>query len=394
MQRKKILTFAKSFLAVNELNTYLYLKKLFHCHPYPNINPLLLMNNKGTVAAVIAVLLATTLIAGAIWVNRTNLERDQKALKELRSDLDELAMRYDAEINNTQGAFPYPNADSVRVELTQLAEAVNADRSMLTGKANEAVGKLDQLRANKIQYERRLNDIIASRDRGMSGYISDLKGQLAKTKLDLEEAMKKNRNLSGQLSKTIRLFKGAQKELEALKAEKARFDQLYQDQAAILLKLDSVISENEKLRDALAAAESIIQQQEEQIRTMQNRTATSIAKRVVDFRAKYLFRRGLGRDYEVELKGQTHNASRVEKITVTFRVGDQMFDEGADRTLYITLFRNGQPYRFINTPVTPAANGIVTREFEIRPRLERGKFTFRVTYQNQQVMDDYNFDIN
>ncbi|WP_448520093.1 hypothetical protein [Rhodoflexus sp.] len=352
------------------------------------------MNNKGTVAAVIAVLLATTLIAGAIWVNRTNLERDQKALKELRSDLDELAMRYDAEINNTQGAFPYPNADSVRVELTQLAEAVNADRSMLTGKANEAVGKLDQLRANKIQYERRLNDIIASRDRGMSGYISDLKGQLAKTKLDLEEAMKKNRNLSGQLSKTIRLFKGAQKELEALKAEKARFDQLYQDQAAILLKLDSVISENEKLRDALAAAESIIQQQEEQIRTMQNRTATSIAKRVVDFRAKYLFRRGLGRDYEVELKGQTHNASRVEKITVTFRVGDQMFDEGADRTLYITLFRNGQPYRFINTPVTPAANGIVTREFEIRPRLERGKFTFRVTYQNQQVMDDYNFDIN
>lgn len=351
------------------------------------------MNNKGTVAAVIAVLLATTLIAGAIWVNRTNTERDQKALKELRSDLDELASRYDAEINNTQGGFPYPNADSVRVELAQLAEAVNTDRSILSGKPNEAAAKLEQIRANKMQYERRLNDIIASRDRSVGNYIGDLKGQLAKTKADLDEAMKKNRSLSGQLSKTIKLFKGAQKELDALKAEKARFDQMYQEQSAILLKLDSVVAENEKLRDALAAAESIIKQQEEQIRNMQARTATSVAKRIYDFRAKYLFKRGLGKDYDVELKGQTHNAGRVDKITVNFRIGEQMFDEGADRTLYITLYRNGQPYRFINTAVTPAANGTVTREFEIKPKLETGKFTFRVTYQNQQVMDDYNFEI-
>ncbi|MCS7020118.1 MAG: hypothetical protein RMJ87_13975 [Cytophagales bacterium] len=351
------------------------------------------MNNKGTVAAVIAVLLATTLIAGAIWVNRSNTERDQKALKELRADLDELANRYDAEISHTQSGFPYPNVDSVRVELTQLAEALNADRTVLSGKSNEALAKLEQIRANKALYERRLNDIIAARDRNTGSYIGDLRGQLAKTKADLDEAMKKNRSLSAQLSKTIKLFRGAQKELEALKAEKARFDQLYQEQTAILLKLDSVIAENEKLRDALAAAESIIKQQEEQIRTMQARTATSIAKRVVDFRAKYLFRRGLGRDYDVELKGQVHNAGRVEKITVSFRAGDQMFDDGADRTLYITLYRNGQPYRFINVPVTPAANGTVTREFEIKPKLEAGKYTFRVTYQNQQVMDDYNFEI-
>ncbi|MCS6967700.1 MAG: hypothetical protein RMJ44_00755 [Cytophagales bacterium] len=351
------------------------------------------MNNKGTIAAVIAILLATTLIAGAIWVNRTNTEREQKALRELRAELDELATRYEAEISHIQSGVPYPNVDSIRMELLQTAESIKTLRASLSGKVSETTAKLDQIKATKTDYERRLNNIIALRDRNTSAYIGDLKSQLAKTKADLDEAMKKNRSLSAQLAKTIRLFKGAQKELEALKAEKARFDQLYQEQTAILRKLDSVIAENEKLRDALAAAESIIKQQEEQIRKMQARNATSIAKRVVDFRAKYLFRRGLGRDYEVELKGQTHNASRVEKITVTFRAGDQMFDEGADRTLYITLYRNGQPYRFINIPVTPAANGTVTREFEIRPRLEAGKYTFRVTYQNQQVMDDYNFEI-
>lgn len=350
---------------------------------------------RDSILIALTVLLAIALVAGGIWMSNKNKARNEADLKSLKTDLSQLEDRLNTEISNTQDASVfYPNADSMRVSLSQLAENVRNDQRMLANKKDEVIAKLAVYQSNKTSYESALNAITAERDRGTGTVISDLKGQLGKAKADLEAAIKKNKALSVQLSRAIRNFRGAKKELDALKAQQARASELGTDLDELRTQLTMVMEERDQLKQIVAEKELVIARQDSLIATLQQKTATSVARRVYDFKATYLFKR-LGRDYTVDLSSATdeHRAGRIDNIDVTFRSGESLFDDNEDKIVYLTLLKDNQPYRFVRMPVRVSGDKGTQKLVVNNPRLESGNYTLRVFYKEEQVMPDYKFAI-
>jgi hypothetical protein len=155
-----------------------------------------------------------------------------------------------------------------------------------------------------------------------------------------------------------------------------------------------VMEERDQLKMIVAEKDLTIARQDSLIASMQQKTATSVARRVYDFKATYLFKR-LGRDYTVDLSSATdeHRAGRIDEINVNFRAGESLFDDNEDKIAYLTLYKDNQPYRFVRLPVR-VANEKGTQVLDVRnPRLESGSYTLRVFYKEEQVMPDYKFAI-
>ncbi len=350
---------------------------------------------RDSVLIVLTVILAVALVAGGMWMTKKSKVRDEAELKALKSELALLEDRLNSEISNTQDASVYyPNADSMRVTLSQLAENVRNDQRMLTNKPEEVIAKLAVYNGNKASYETALNAITSERDRGTGTAISDLKGQLGKAKADLEGAIKKNKALNVQLSKAIRSFRGAKKELDALKAQQSQANSLGTDLDELRTQLNVVMEERNQLKALVEEKDRTIARQDSLIATMQTKTVASVARRVYDFKASYLFKR-LGRDYTVDLSSAAdeHRAGRIDEISIAFKAGEFLFDDNEDKIAYLTLFKDNQPYKFVRLPIR-VANDRGSQVLDVRkPRLESGSYTIRVFYKEEQVMPDYKFVI-
>ncbi|MCU0449894.1 MAG: hypothetical protein MUC97_08630 [Bernardetiaceae bacterium] len=353
------------------------------------------MKSQSTFVIILFALLAVGLAWWGFASANKLKDREKAELGQLKSDLSALEDRLNTEISNTQDpGFFYPNADSMRTALSGLAENVQNDQKMITNKPAEVVAKLTSYQNQRLNYERALNTIVGDRDRSTGGYISGLKTQMEKAKTDLDAAIKKNRALSAQLQRAVRNFRGAQKELNALKARQKAAESLGTDLDALRTQLSMVMEERDQLRTLIDEKDRTIARQDSIIAAMQQKTQTSVARRVYDFRAQYLFKR-LGRDYNVDLSSATeeHRAGRIDEILVSFRAGESLFDDTDDKMVYLTMYKDNEPYRFVRLPIRVASDeGRQTLDVR-KPRLESGSYTVRVFYKEEQVMPDYKFSI-
>lgn len=348
------------------------------------------MNTEKLTFIAVVALLSAALFAGGIWVVNKQKNRDKNDLVEFSNEIALLESRINGEIANTSdGTFIYSNPDSARVELAKIAEEIRVSKLMIEKEPNKALKQMADLEASQIRYTQIIDRIENDRDQNTANFVSNAKQQINSYKSELDKALDKNRGLIGQLAKSIKDFKGTKAQLEVLKTEKLRLEEVYKEQNQTRLALDSVINDRNELRDLLAKAQRQIDdlRKENDALTKREDVRESV---VYGFMATYNFK---GRDVELDDQGR-HRPSQTEKLVISFNVGTKVFDDdGSPKQIILTLYKDGKPItNFPKTPVNVSA-GKGKLNFEFKDRLKEGNYFFRATYKERQVMPDFKFKL-
>ncbi len=346
----------------------------------------ILKNREGKAFLGVVIVLSIVLFAVGVWAVNTMKDKDAKALSQLSNDYQRLEKSYSDEIAKIDEAkLYYPNPDSVRQVLSMNLDAIRKEKDFINTNGGSAIKKFDELANKKDTYEKALDDVTVTRDSYTMQTVSDLKQEIERIKKLLDEMKAKNASLSRQLANMIKKFKGAQKEVDALKEQKIKMDRLTGEIGAIRQNLDSANSDRDRLKTLLAQTEDMYRKQKEETERLKGLTS-----RAYNFKATYEFK-----DREVLLDVNGKHKNQISKeIDITFDVGESLFDDtDASRLVYLTLMKDGKPFNVIKQAVRVEKNNSAKYKMKLDKKLPDGNYALSITYGEKPIMADYKFRI-
>lgn len=346
----------------------------------------ILKNREGKAFLGVVVLLSIVLFAVGVWAVNTMKDKDTKALSQLSSDYQRLEKSYSDEIAKIDEAkLYYPNPDSVRQILSMNLDAIRKEKDFINNNGSSAIKKFDDLAGKKNTYTKALEDVTMLRDDYTMRTVSDLKQEIERIKKLLDEMKSKNASLSRQLANMIKKFKGAEKEVLALKEQKIKMDRLTGEMAAVRQSLDSANSDRDRLKTLLTQTEDMYRKQKEEVERLKGLTA-----RAYNFKATYEFK-----DREVLLDDKGKHKNQISKeIDITFEVGESLFDETDDsRLVYLTLMKDNKPFQIIKQAIRVEKNNSAKYKMKLDKKLADGNYALVLTYREKPIIADYKFRI-
>ncbi|MCC5945866.1 MAG: hypothetical protein JJT94_13125 [Bernardetiaceae bacterium] len=343
---------------------------------------------EGVTFLVILTVLSLCLLFGAIWAVEAVKSKNEKVLNELYVDFDRLEKAYADEILNLDGKIiPYRNPDSTRLALANIRKDIRLEKDNIFSDKAGTLKRINELYDKKKNYTNQINTVYAVKDEYAVKEIGLLKQEVNKYKQQLDDLIKKNKYLSGQYASVLDKYKGADAELKKLKAEKKKLDELLSEQEFTREQLDSLVTDRDALRELVAKSEELIQKQKEEIERLRGLT-----RRAYNFTAQYEFR---SRRVILDKTGK-HKGRIGREVMIAFDVGEGLFDdleEGQERVVYLTLYRNKQPYKIVKRPIRVLPTGRTEAQIYADRNLEDGDYYFMLTYKEEPIMDKFEFSI-
>ena len=345
---------------------------------------------EGKTFIAVVVILCLVLVVGAIWAINAFRDSSRATLEALSKDFNRLEQAYTNEIRNIDDKLiPYKNSDSLRQVLLMTRNDIRNEKSIIdkdvkenTGQALERVGELQQ---KKLDYSERLGEVYSGKDEYAIGEISSLKEELKKNRERIEALLKQIQSYKNQLAGMTKKYNLSAAEVAKYKAEKAKIDKLLAEQQTSLAQLEQIGEDRTRLRELLTQSEELIQRQKEEIERLKGLT-----RKAYNFTAQYDFQ---NRRVILDQTGK-HKGKIGKEIHLEFEVGEGLFEGNAqERIVYLTLYRNGKPYKVVKRPIPVLENGRTQAQIFVDKNLEDGDYYFDLTYKEESVMEQYKFRI-
>ncbi|WP_338761078.1 hypothetical protein WAF17_14790 [Bernardetia sp. ABR2-2B] len=342
-----------------------------------------------TFIAVVAIL-SLVLVVGAIWATNAFKNSNKETLEALYKDFNRLEQAYSNEIRNIDNELiPYQNADSLRQVLLLTRNDIKVEKAQINAtikeESDEALARVSELQQKKLDYSERLGQVYSGKDEYAIGEISTLKEELKKNRERIEALLKQIQSYKGQLASMTKKYKLSAAEVAKYKAEKAKLDKILSEQQTSLAQLEQIGEDRTKLRELLTQSEELIQRQKEEIERLKGLT-----RKAYNFTAQYDFQK---RRVILDQTGK-HKGKIGKEVHLEFEVGEGLFEGDAqERIVYLTLYRNGKPYKVVKRPIPVLENGRTQAQIFVDKNLEDGDYYFDLTYKEESVMDKYKFRI-
>ena len=318
-------------------------------------------------------------------------ERSSKeTLESLYKDFNRLEQAYSNEIRNIDNELiPYKNADSLRQVLLRTRNDIKNEKNIITEtldeKTDDALTRMSELQQKKLDYSERLGKVYSGKDEYAIGEISQLKEELKKNRERIETLLKEIQSYKNQLYSMTKKYKLSAAEVAKYKAEKDKLDKILSEQQTSLAQLEQIGEDRTKLRELLSQSEELIQRQKEEIERLKGLT-----RKAYNFTAQYDFQ---NRRVILDETGK-HKGKIGKEVHLEFEVGEGLFEGNAkERIVYLTLYRNGKPYKVVKRPIPVLENGRTQAQIFVDKNLEDGDYYFDLTYKEASVMDKYKFRI-
>ncbi|WP_375563211.1 hypothetical protein ACE193_11920 [Bernardetia sp. OM2101] len=338
-----------------------------------------------TFIAVVAIL-SLVLVVGAIWATNAFKNSNTETLEALYKDFNRLEQAYSNEIRNIDNELiPYQNADSLRQVLLLTRNDIKVEKSQISESRDEALARISELQQKKLDYSERLGQVYSGKDEYAIGEISTLKEELKKNREYIAKLLKETQSYKSQLYSMTKKYKLSAAEVAKYKAEKAKLDKILNEQQTSLAQLEQIGEDRTKLRELLTQSEELIQRQKEEIERLKGLT-----RKAYNFTAQYDFQ---NRRVILDQTGK-HKGKIGKEVHLEFEVGEGLFEGDAqERIVYLTLYRNGKPYKVVKRPIPVLENGRTQAQIFVDKNLEDGDYYFDLTYKEESVMDQYKFRI-
>jgi len=256
---------------------------------------------------------------------------------------------------------------------------------IITDSVNVALERMSELQQKKLDYSERLGQVYSGKDEYAIGEISQLKEELKKNRERIETLLKQIQSYKSQLASMTKKYKLSAAEVAKYKAEKAKLDKILSEQQTSLSQLEQIGEDRTKLRELLTQSEELIQRQKEEIERLKGLT-----RKAYNFTAQYDFQK---RRVILDENGK-HKGKIGKEVHLEFEVGEGLFEGDAqERIVYLTLYRNGKPYKVVKRPIPVLENGRTQAQIFVDKNLEDGDYYFDLTYKEESIMDKYKFRI-
>ncbi len=340
---------------------------------------------EGKTFIIVVIILSLFLVVGAIWATSAFRNSSRENLEALYKDFNRLEQAYSNEIRNIDNELiPYKNSDSLRQVLLRTRNDIKNEKAVISEDANKALERMSELQQKKLDYSERLGQVYSGKDEYAIGEITQLKEELKKNRERIEVLLKEIQSYKNQLASLNKKFKLSAAEAAKFKAENAKLDKLLTQQAASLAQMNASGEDKIKLRELLTQSEELIQRQKEEIERLKGLT-----RKAYNFTAQYDFQ---SRRVILDETGK-HKGKIGKEMHLEFEVGEGLFDGAKERIVFLSLYRNGQPYKVIKRPIPVLENGRTQAQIFVDKNLEDGDYYFDLTYKEQSVMDKYKFRI-
>ncbi len=341
---------------------------------------------EGKTFIAVVIILSLFLVVGAIWATTAFQNSSRETLEALYKDFNRLEQAYSNEIRNIdKELIPYKNADSLRQVLLLTRNDIKVEKSQISETPDKALARISELQKKKLDYSERLGQVYSGKDEYAIGEISELKEELKKNRERIETLLKQIQSYKGQLAGMTKKYKLSAAEVAKYKAEKAKLDKILSEQQTSLSQLDQIGEDRTKLRELLTQSEELIQRQKEEIERLKGLT-----RKAYNFTAQYDFQK---RRVILDQTGK-HKGKIGKEVHLEFEVGEGMFEGNAkERIVYLTLYRNGKPYKVVKRPIPVLENGRTQAQIFVDKNLEDGDYYFDLTYKEESVMEKYKFRI-
>ena len=208
---------------------------------------------------------------------------------------------------------------------------------------------------------------------------------MKKNRERIETLLKEIQSYKNQLYSMTKKYKLSAAEVAKYKAEKDKLDKILSEQQTSLAQLEQIGEDRTKLRELLSQSEELIQRQKEEIERLKGLT-----RKAYNFTAQYDFQ---NRRVILDETGK-HKGKIGKEVHLEFEVGEGLFEGNAkERIVYLTLYRNGKPYKVVKRPIPVLENGRTQAQIFVDKNLEDGDYYFDLTYKEASVMDKYKFRI-
>lgn len=345
-------------------------------------------SRKNTIFIVVVTLISIAAFVAGYYAIQTINQKDKISLMQVYKDYEQLELVYGQEIDNIDlGVLFYQNADSVKENLNTILADIGSRKSAIKNKpTSESIAKIADYHKIANQYKRFIARFVQDKDDYTSQEIGKLNSQIKVYKGQIDKILKQNRSLSGRLNTMIKRFKGAEKELNILKAQKVRLDTLLAQQEAVLDELENMTNDRDRLKDLLAQSEEIVRSQQEEIERLKG-----VTSKAYNFLAEYEYKR---RAVPLDETGRHKRANVGKQINIGFDVGESIFnDNDSVRMVYLTLYKDGQPFEIVKAPVKVSAQNKANYAAVFDKKMPKGDYYFELTYQEEPIMADYKFKI-
>ncbi|PIY08551.1 MAG: hypothetical protein COZ18_11740 [Flexibacter sp. CG_4_10_14_3_um_filter_32_15] len=341
---------------------------------------------EGKTFIAVVIILSLLLVVGAIWATNAFRNSSRETLEALYKDFNRLEQAYSNEIRNIDNELiPYQNADSLRQVLLTTRNDIKYEKMIITDSVNVALERMSELQQKKLDYSERLGQVYSGKDEYAIGEISQLKEELKKNRERIETLLKQIQSYKSQLASMTKKYKLSAAEVAKYKAEKAKLDKILSEQQTSLSQLEQIGEDRTKLRELLTQSEELIQRQKEEIERLKGLT-----RKAYNFTAQYDFQK---RRVILDENGK-HKGKIGKEVHLEFEVGEGLFEGDAqERIVYLTLYRNGKPYKVVKRPIPVLENGRTQAQIFVDKNLEDGDYYFDLTYKEESIMDKYKFRI-
>lgn len=345
-------------------------------------------SRKNTIFIIVVTLISIIAFIAGYYAIQTINQKDKISLLQVYTDYKQLEDDYSQEIDNiNSGVLFYVNADSVKENLNTILMDIRKRKNNIKNKpTSESIAKIENYYTIANQYKRFIARHSQDKDDYTSREIVRLNTQIKAYKAQINTIHSQNKTLSGRLSTIIKRFKGTEKELNRLKAQKVRLDTLLAQQEEVLQKLENVTTDRHRLKDLLAQSEEIVRSQQEEIQRLKG-----VTSKAYNFLAAYQYKR---RAVPLDETGRHKRANVNKQIDIAFDVGESIFStDDSVRMVYLTLYKAGKPFEIVKAPVKVSPNNQANYSAVFNKRLPKGDYYFELTYQEEPIMADYKFKI-
>ncbi len=341
---------------------------------------------EGKTFIAVVTILSLLLVVGVIWATSAFRNSSRENLEALYKDFNRLEQAYSNEIRNIDNELiPYKNADSLRQVLLRTRNDIKNEKTVISENSDKALERMSELQQKKLEYSERLGQVYSGKDEYAIGEISQLKEELKKNRERIETLLKEIQSYKNQLYSMTKKYKLSAAEAAKFKAESAKLDKLLSQQEASLEQMSQIGEDRTKLRELLTQSEELIQRQKEEIERLKGLT-----RKAYNFTAQYDFQ---SRRVILDETGK-HKGKIGKEVHLEFEVGEGLFEGDAqERIVYLSLYRNGKPYKVVKRPIPVLENGRTQAQIFVDKNLEDGDYYFDLTYKEESIMDRYKFRV-
>ncbi len=341
---------------------------------------------EGKTFIIVVAILSIFLVVGAVWATKAFQNSSRETLEALYKDFNRLEQAYSNEIRNIDNELiPYKNADSLRQVLLRTRNDIKNEKTVISEDSDQALERMSELQQKKLDYSERLGQVYSGKDEYAIGEITQLKEELKKNRERIETLLKEIQSYKNQLAGMTKKYNLSASQVAKYKSEKDKLDKLLSEQQTSLAQLEQIGEDRTKLRELLTQSEELIQRQKEEIERLKGLT-----RKAYNFTAQYDFQ---NRRVILDQTGK-HKGKIGKEVHLEFEVGEGLFEGDAkERIVYLTLYRNGKPYKVVKRPIPVLENGRTQAQIFVDKNLEDGDYYFDLTYKEASVMDKYKFRI-